>query len=341
MGKLSTYNPSLVFHDNDLFDKSNTEDSGVSYNESQKATWLQIKNAILALPFSNFANSNLVLTADRDHNLAGFYARFNNGNVGIDVDPDVAKLQVKSDLGLAGFVVEDSSGSAVFGVDDFGDTTVNGKLKVNQANYSDGSTVLESFIANNRGYVFQNNRNAAVNWNDYDNLVGADTDQTWKSHFTDYELNPAKFEGSTNKPHIHAQHRSTDSLAFTKVGINARNTTDNVLLYVELDKFGIDAVASPTIQQLLDDYGDYSINDALSVTKTGLDIKLGGDGNAYNNTGAGDAIHKCLTLSAESADINIALQVLNGLIIFDNIPTSSAGLPTGALYKMGTNLHIV
>lgn len=340
MSKISTYPLSTTLHDEDLFDKSNTENGGASFNESQKVKWSQIKAQIIALS-ANFGNTNLTLTGDRDHNLGGYYARFNNGNVGIDVDPDVAKLQVQSDLGLAGFVVEDSSGAAVFGVDDFGDTTINGKLKVNQANYSDGSTTLESFIANNLGYIFQTNRNAAVNWNDYNNQIGADTDQTWKSHFNDYEINPAKFEGSTNKPHIHAQHRSSDSLAFTKIGINARNTTDNVLLYVELDKFGSDVVANPTIEQLLDNYGDYSINNASNVTKTGLDIKLGGDGNAYNNIGVGDAIHKCLTLSAESADLNIALQVEKGLVIIDSIPTGSTGLPVGALYKMGTNVHIV
>lgn len=340
MGKLSQYNSSTTLHDQDLFDKSNTEDGGTTYNQSQKITWQTLKAAIMALPSTNFANSNLVLTDDRVHNLASYSARFNNGSLSIDTDASFSKFQVQSDLGQSAIIAEDSSGSEIFAVTDLGETVVNGKLQVNQANYSDGSTVLESYIQNNRGKVFQANRNAAVNWNDYDNQIGATTDQTWKSHFTDYELNPAKFEGSTNKPHIHAQHRSENSLAFTKIGINARNTTDNVLMYVELDKFGIDAVANPTIQQLLDSYGDYSINSALNVTKTGLDIQLGGDGNAYENTGTGDAIHKCLTLSAQSGDVNIALEITNGLVLMD-LPTSSAGLPTGALYKMGTNVHIV
>lgn len=339
MSKISTYPLSTTFHDEDLFDKSNTENDGTSYNASQKVKWSQIKAQIIALS-ANFGNTNLTLDADRTHNLASYNVRFDNGSIGIDTDPDFTKMKIQSDLGLSGLIIEDSSGADVFAVTDDAETKVLGVLQVTQDNYSDGSTTLQSYIQNNRGKVLETNRNAAVNWNDYLNGVGADTDQTWKSHFTDYEINPAKFEGSTNKPHIHAQHRSTDSLAFTKVGINARNTTDNVLLYVELDKFGIDAVANPTIQQLFDDYGDYSINDALDVTKTGLDIKLGGDGNSYNNTGSGDAIHKCLTLSAESGDINIALEVTNGLVILD-LPTSATGLPTGALYKMGTNVHIV
>ena len=341
MGKISAYNSSVVLHDNDLFDKSNTNDNGVSYNESQKVTWAQLKTAIQALPTSNFATNDLVFTSDRTHNLAGFNLELNNGNVGFGTTADLSTVKIESLFGLSALIVDDSSGSLIFGVSDLGETVINGKLEVTQENYSDGSTTLDSFIANNRGYVFQTNRNAAVNWNDYNNQVGASTAQTWKSHFTDYEINPAKFEGSTNKPHIHAQHRSQNSLAFSKVGINARNETDNILLYVELDKFGENAVTNPTIQQLFDDFGDYTINSDLSPIKTGLDIKLGGDGNVYENTGAGDAIHKCLTLSAESADINIALQTLNGLVIFENIPTSASGLPTGAIYKMGTNLHIV
>lgn len=49
MSKISQYNSSVTLHDNDLFDKSNTEDGGTSYDESQKLTWLQLKNAVLSL----------------------------------------------------------------------------------------------------------------------------------------------------------------------------------------------------------------------------------------------------------------------------------------------------
>lgn len=49
MSKISQYNASTTLHDQDLFDKSNTENGGTSYDESQKVTWAQLKTAFLAL----------------------------------------------------------------------------------------------------------------------------------------------------------------------------------------------------------------------------------------------------------------------------------------------------
>lgn len=49
MSKISQYNASTTLHDQDLFDKSNTEDAGSSYDESQKVSWLQLKTAFLSL----------------------------------------------------------------------------------------------------------------------------------------------------------------------------------------------------------------------------------------------------------------------------------------------------
>jgi len=46
MTKISLYNNSVLLHDEDKFDKSNTEDSGSTFNESQAVEWVDMKNAL-------------------------------------------------------------------------------------------------------------------------------------------------------------------------------------------------------------------------------------------------------------------------------------------------------
>jgi hypothetical protein len=97
-----------------LYDKSNTLDGGITYNQTESVTWLDIKNEILA-NVKNFATKNLTLNENRTHDLATFKLNFNNGDVGFSVSP-TARVHIKgsdSTSGTFNFLSENSLGQSV------------------------------------------------------------------------------------------------------------------------------------------------------------------------------------------------------------------------------------
>ncbi len=62
MAKISQYPAKTVFHDQDLIDISNTEDDGVTYDESQKATLFQIRQFLKGGLFDPLNNNGIIQT---------------------------------------------------------------------------------------------------------------------------------------------------------------------------------------------------------------------------------------------------------------------------------------
>jgi hypothetical protein len=80
MPKISEYPSALTIHANDKIDKSNTEDGGTTFNETQSLTFTQILDYINT-NVDNIYNSDGVLPKDRFVDLSSFRLNFEDGDV--------------------------------------------------------------------------------------------------------------------------------------------------------------------------------------------------------------------------------------------------------------------
>jgi hypothetical protein len=194
---------------------------------------------------------------------------------------------------------------------------------------------------NSRGNTLAISKGSGLKLNDFNNALGAEGGfQEFESYFEEYTIAWAKNAAvQSAKEFLTIDRMNINSQPFSKIGVNCRNNTFDTLIRIELDKNGPAQAASPKMIDLIDDYGAHNVDlGGSDFFKTGIKISFT---NAFTTTTTGSGVVRPLWLNAVGGDINQALFVENGLIVSPNMPTSSAGLPVGALWNNSGVINIV
>ncbi len=217
-----------------------------------------------------------------------------------------------------------------------------GNALIQQGSFSYGGTTIESRVANNRGNILAFTNAGGVSFNDYGNLAGAAQGlQDFKSHFANYRLASTKnSSGYTDQTFLHLDTNQSNSAPSVKAGINTINSSTYTVLDVGINKNGpVNTNAQPIAVNVADNFGTWNEDFAgIDKVKTGFKSSMT---DTFTSSTTGSGIVRSFWANAQGGDRNDAIFVENGLIVSPNMPTSSAGLPTGALWNNGGVINIV
>jgi len=180
-----------------------------------------------------------------------------------------------------------------------------------------------------------------ISLNDFQTNLGADVGtQNLDTFFVDYNFKSIRNSPNPlGKTYLSFDANLGNSSPFTKMGINTVNTSLDTLLQINLDKGGVLQAASPTVVEILDNYGSHDVDLAgAEKIKTGYKASLT---SSFTTTTTGKGIVRSIWANAQGGDENQAIFVENGLIMSPNMPTSAAGLPVGAMWNNSGVVNIV
>ena len=320
-GKITDYTPLTTLSDGDLSDWSNFDE--VSAYDSRSVSWADLKTNIQnQITFDNIYTQDDTITANRTVTLSTNDLDFDvsgggNFSIGVGVGVSTENIHFGENLRL------------------------DGRAKVTHDNYVFNGTTVTSFFANNRGNMLEFFDGGGVSFNDYSNLLGANTGtQNWNSYFVDYNFAASKNAGSlSGLSYLYFDQNGANSQPFTRMGINGQNTTFDTLVQITLDKQGTTQVADPTVVNIVDSYGAHSVDFAgIPHYKTGFKSELT---DTFATTGTGSGVVRSFWADAQGGDDNQAFYAENGDIVLDNgrlivdsytvagVPTAIAG---GVIY---------
>ena len=196
-------------------------------------------------------------------------------------------------------------------------------------------------FSNNLGDWIAINSGGGIDINNFNTGLGADLGtQNLNTYFVDYNFSSIRNSPNpSGTSYLSFDANLGNSSPFTRMGINTVNTSLDTLLQINLDKGGADIAISPIVIDILDNYGVHDVDLAgATEIKTGIKSSLIG---SFTTTTTGIGIVRAGWFNAEGGDENQAIFIDNGLIMSPNIPTSSAGLPTGAMWNNSGVVNIV
>jgi hypothetical protein len=324
-GKITDYPTMTTLASGDLLDVSDYD--GVSAFVSKSIDWDVLKTNIEGqITFTNLYTTDGTLAGNRIVSMG-----VNDLTFGSTGDANLLRFDSTSDRVGIGTATPTEKLEIV------------GNIFVQQSNYVHTSLTIQSKIANNRGNVIELTESGGINLNNYNNQLGAGVGtQDLNANFVHYNFKSANHAGATadDVSHLWFDLNLNNTAPTTRMGINGVNSSTRTLLELRLDKIGALATnAEPIVSDIVDDWGVHSVDMAGGTfVKTGYKSSLTG---VFETSTTGSGIVRALWANAENGDENQALFIENGLIVSPNMPTSSAGLPTGAIWNNSGVINII
>ena len=315
-----------------IIEFSSSERGQLGFNQLLQSAFLELQNFDIGPGLGTFFNAI-------------------DGKVAVGHGTATSTLHVKgsgSTVATTNFLAQNSVGSDLMTILDngfvgVGTSTAIGteKFRVLTQNFAFNGTDEAVKFSNNLGDWIAINSGGGIDINNFNTGLGADLGtQNLNTYFVDYNFSSIRNSPNpSGTSYLSFDANLGNSSPFTRMGINTVNTSLDTLLQINLDKGGADIAISPIVIDILDNYGVHDVDLAgATEIKTGIKSSLIG---SFTTTTTGNGIVRAGWFNAEGGDENQAIFIDNGLIMSPNMPTSSAGLPTGAMWNNSGVVNIV